>query len=137
MDNDEPQIYDEDNHIDQFYIGAITFENIGICDVYVYGPDDCKIPHFHIFNKDHSFECYILIYDNNFCFQHKYINYNTLDFDQCKQLNEWLNEPNRLLYIAPMTNWEMIMTTWEICNRECKFPESKKIQIQPNYENMY
>lgn len=143
----------KDNFIDIFCIGFISFleninesqvlpknkskyrpKHIGECKICVYGPDEGQIPHFHIFNNDHSFECCVRIYENNF-FSHGNKYRDTLNASQCRELNKWLKLENDKSKNS--TNWETIKSMWEISNRECKYPESKKTEVQPHYEDMH
>ena len=140
------------NQVEQFCLGSIIFseninetqvlsknkfrpKRIGECKVCVYGPDEGQIPHFHIFNKDHSFECCVRIYENNF-FSHGNKYRDILNASQCRELNEWLKLENGNSF-NKLTNWEGIVFLWENCNGYCKYPESKKVKIQPHYEDMY
>ena len=109
-------------------------KHIGECKVHVYGPDEGNIPHFHIFNKDHSFECCVRIYENYF-FPHGGKYTDVLNTSQCRELNNWLMKINDKVVVA-MTNWQTIVSMWEVSNPNCRYPESRKTKIQPHYESM-
>ncbi len=155
MNKNEPEIYNENNYIDQICLGSITFsesvneteivsknksrfkpKHIGECKICVYGPNEGQIPHFHIFNNDHSFECCVRIYENNF-FSHGNKYRDTLNASQCRELNDWLKLENSNLRLDNISNWRGIMLMWEALNMTCKYPESKKTEVQPHYEDMY
>ena len=105
-------------------------KKIGECKVEVYGSEG-PIPHFHIYNKDKSFNCCIRIYDNHF-FSHGNKYRDILNTSQCRELDEWLRQINDKS-LVPMTNWQAIVYMWEAANGECKYPESKKVKVQPDY----
>ena len=151
-------VYDEDydaskdpNYIDNLTIGTIIFEDIftedeisantyrpnfgkkvGECKIHVYG-GEYNVPHFHIVGTNGKFESCVCIYSNNY-FSHGGKYKDKLSGKQCKQLDEWLRLPVRLLDSA--SNWQFIMVTWEHANQDCKFPEYRKTRIQPDYSTM-
>ena len=109
-------------------------KNIGEYKVEIYGGEG-SIPHMHIYNSDKSFETCVCVYSNNY-FSHGGKYSDKFTSKQCKEFNKWLKELNTKSAI-PMTNWEMVMTMWEGNNgNDCKFPENRKIRIQPHYEDM-
>lgn len=119
------------------YEGNIKFSesenNSGVCIMRIYSSDG-NVPHFHIFDVDHTFECCVQIYENAF-FGNKYKD--RLNPTQCKELNEWMKREDLSMAGRKITNWEAIKSIWERCNHECTYPESKKTSIQPDYENMH
>jgi hypothetical protein len=106
---------------------------IGKCKIEVYNGEG-SIPHFHIFNKDQSFQCCVRIYENNF-FSHGNKYKDTLNKNQCKELDEWLKMPNKSAK-GRLTNWEAIEFTWNFANPNCKYPDKKKCTTQPDYASM-
>ena len=124
------------------YVGSIKFsesennsKHIGVCTISVYSSDG-NIPHFHIFNDDHSFECCVQIYENAF-FGTKYKD--RLTTIQCKELNEWMKRQDYANIVGrKITNWEVIKLIWGTgCDVNCTYPESKKTEVQPHYEDMH
>lgn len=112
--------------------GRYVDDKFGECKIEVYA-NEGQIPHFHLFNLDKSFETCICIYSNNY-FAHGGKYTNKLNKRQCKELNDWLKQPN---IKAPLSNWEMIYAMWEAGNSEkCKFPEKRKVTIQPDYSEL-
>ena len=111
--------------------GRFNSKGIGECIIEVY-PNEGQIPHFHLSNVNRTFNCCIRIYENKY-FKHG--NYtDILNSKQCRQLNNYLKE------ICEKDNnktiWEYIIFVWNDCNPNCKYPEYKKTDIQPHYENM-
>lgn len=107
-------------------------KSIGECIIDVY-PNEGTIPHFHIYNKDKSFQTCVRIYENLY-FSHggKYTDkFNT---KRCKALNEYLKSPYEKSNV-PMSVWDAIVFTWEL-NDNGKYPENKKCKLQPDYEDM-
>ena len=106
-------------------------KSIGECNIEVYS-NEGNIPHFHLFNTDHSFETCICIYSANF-FVHgrKYID--TLNSSQCKILDRYLQSPCK--HFDDITVWQAIRILWEVVNPNCRFPDSKKVYKQPDYTN--
>lgn len=107
-------------------------KRIGECKVEVY-TNEGQIPHFHIYNKNHSFESCIRIYDNHY-FSHGGKYRSILSGSQAKELDYWLRlqnskDPN-------ITNWSFIVKEWERNNINCRFPQNKKVSIQPDYSKM-
>lgn len=104
-------------------------KSIGQCKINVY-PNEGPIPHFHIFNKDKTFESCIRIYENMY-FSHGGKYKDTLNPKQCRQLNEYLKSPSPRL--EKITLWEEIMLYWE---NATTYNYPKKCKTQPHYENM-
>ena len=67
------------------------------------------IPHFHIINKDGTFEVCVRIYENMY-YSHEGKYYNILNYKQCKKLNEFLRNYNDKFY--KFTNWWLIHYIW-------------------------
>ena len=86
---------------------------------------------FHIFNKDHSFESCIRIYDNHY-FSHGGKYRSILSAFQAKELDYWLRLQNSRSDKVN-SNWEFAKETWELNNLNCRFPQNKKVSIQPDY----
>ena len=109
-------------------------KGLGECKIEVYGPNEGDIPHFHLFNKDKSFESCICIYSANY-FAHGGKYKDKLNSKQFSELNKWLKEKSSK---APgnISNWQVIATMWETNNPDCKFPKYKKVDKQPIYINM-
>ena len=97
-------------------------------------PKEGQIPHFHIFNKDHSFESCIRIYDNHY-FSHGGKYRSILSTTQAKELDYWLRLQNSRSNKV-ISNWEFAKETWEFNNLNCRFPQNKKVLIQPDYSKM-
>ena len=108
-------------------------KRIGECKIEVY-PKEGQIPHFHIFNKDHSFESCIRIYDNHY-FSHGGKYRSILSAFQAKELDYWLRLQNSRSDKVN-SNWEFAKETWEFNNLNCIFPQNKKVSIQPDYSKM-
>lgn len=109
-------------------------KKIGECKVEIYGGEG-QIPHFHMYNLNKTFDTCICIYSNNY-FSHGGKYTDKLNAKQCKDLYDWLKEPNTKAAV-PMTNWQMIVTMWEGNNGDnCRFPESRKVKEQPRYDDM-
>ena len=108
-------------------------KRIGECKIEVY-PKEGQIPHFHIFNKDHSFESCIRIYDNHY-FSHGGKYRSILSTTQAKELDYWLRLQNSRSN-KDISNWEFAKETWEFNNLNCRFPQNKKVSIQPDYSKM-
>ena len=144
-----------EKHIDILTVGTIDFndilneaeissigpryrvKNIGPCKVEVYG-DEGQIPHFHIVGISKKFNCCVRIYDNHF-FSHGNKNRDTLNHQQCIELNKWLSEisANQILdSTTPSTNWKVIEFSWRLANPDCKFPDRLKVTEQPDYSKM-
>lgn len=145
--------YYPEDHIDRtdFYIGTIIFpdtllqeyeisgkyrlneKSIGECKIEVYAMKEGNIPHFHLFTPDHSFETCICIYSPNF-FSHGGKYRDVLNSRQCKMLDEYLRQPSKQNPIDAV--WKLIQSTWEVGNQNCKFPQERKIYLQPDYSRM-
>ena len=106
---------------------------IGECVIEVY-PREGPIPHFHICSKDKNFNSCIRIYEN-FYFSHGGKYKDIFNSKQCKQLNNYLmqdctKEPK------VMSVWESIIFCWNFLNPNCIYPDNKKVNTQPHYENL-
>lgn len=129
---EEPKCIGEINfedYLNEDSIGDLNLgKSIGSCKVYVYS-NEGTIPHFHLFNKDKSFECCICIYEPLY-FNHGFKT-GILNSKQCRILNEWLEQPN--IHMNKITNWELIDTLWRTGNgiKYCK-----KSATKPFYTNM-
>lgn len=143
-----PEEFTEDINV----IGTINFEDsiteneltakskrfntksIGECKVEIYGPNEGSIPHMHVFNKDKSFEACVCIHSNNY-FSHGGKYTSKFNSKQCREFNNWMKMMNDKSPV-PMTNWQAALFSWELANPDCKFQESRKVKIQPHYEDM-
>lgn len=115
-------------------IGYIDFDDIGKCTVELYGPNEIQIPHFHIFNKDHSFESCIRI------FEPEYLDHNgkytdTLTYDQCKKLNEWMNSIS-IIFPYDIINWRELDVAWSGANDYDFTEKEKSIKQPPDYTKL-
>ena len=113
-------------------IGNVNINKIGVCSVRVYNGEG-QIPHFHIINKDGSFDCCICIYSNNY-FSHPGHADQFSSNKQLEKLNTWLDQTDKKN--RSNTNWETICQEWEKNNPECKFPKDKKVTIKPEYKDI-
>ena len=137
------------NYQDSFCLGRIDFsedlneqeigggdrlnlKNIGECKVMVYGGEG-TIPHFHLENVNDTFESCIKIYAAEY-FAHGGKYTDTLNSKQRKELNEWLKKKSK--HVKHHTNWQAIVSIWELSNEDNDFPESKKVDKQPDYSKM-
>lgn len=109
-------------------------KSIGECKIEIYGPNEGAVPHMHIYNSDRSFEACVCIYSNNY-FSHCGKYNSKFNSKQCKEFNEWMKQPNTKTF-NKLTNWEASASLWEAANPDCKFPEKRKVTVQPHYENM-
>lgn len=109
-------------------------KSVGECKIEIYTGEG-QVPHMHIFNSDKSFEARICIYSNNY-FAHggKYLGKFTSK--QCKEFNIWMNQMNTK-FAGNITNWQAAAGLWEFLNPDCRFPQNRKVRIQPHYENMF
>ena len=106
--------------------------NIGECKIEVYGGEG-DIPHFHIFNKNGSFDTCIKIYSAEYFHHEGHIGVFDSSKDR-KELDKWLRKRNKILKNS--TNWEIIVYLWESANPNCSFPILKKTNIQPDYSKL-
>ena len=116
------------------HMGYITFNDIGKCEIVTIGPNDIEIPHFHLFNKDHSFECCIKIFESEYL-DHNGKYTDTLTYDQCKKLNEWMNS---ICDIFPYDNinWKELHL-WIAPYNDYEFTEKEKsIKQPPDYTKL-
>ena len=107
--------------------------DIGECVIEVY-PREGPIPHFHIFSRDKKFNTCIRIYEN-FYFSHGGKYKDIFNSKQCKQLNEYLKQDYTKGRVK-ITIWDEIIFSWYILNPDCIYPDSKKANTQPHYENL-
>ena len=121
----EQEISDKNNRFNS--------RSIGECKIEVYSSEGA-IPHMHVYNNDKSFETCICIYSNNY-FAHGGKYSNKFTSKQCKEFNEWMKRINTKMP-GNITNWEAIAGFWEFANPRCKFPENRKVRVQPHYEDM-
>lgn len=108
-------------------------KSIGECKVEIYAGEG-QIPHMHVFNNDKSFEACICIHSNHY-FAHGGKYNSKFSSKQCKEFNEWMNGLN-IKFAGNITNWQVASGLWEFLNPDCKFPENRKVRIQPHYEDM-
>lgn len=148
MSDFENYIPEGHEDIEVFHIGTIIFndeiltekevninkrfkpKSIGECKVEVYSGEG-QIPHFHIYNNDHSFDTCVCIHSANY-FSHGNKYKDKFNSKQCKELDQWLrNQFNEI-----NTIWEIIRGMWEVSNPYCKFPNYLKVTKQPDYTKM-
>ena len=91
-------------------------------------------PNFHIFSKDKKFDTCIRIYEN-FYFSHGGKYKDIFNSKQCKQLNEYLKQDYTKGRVK-ITIWDEIIFSWYILNPDCIYPDNKKANNQPHYENL-
>jgi hypothetical protein len=105
---------------------------IGVCKVEVYANEGQK-PHFHLYklNGNDEFETCICIYSNNY-FSHGGKYTSKMNNKQCKELNTWLNKPNKK--DPTITNWQAAVNQWEMGNGGKNFKD--KTNNQPDYDKM-
>ena len=110
----------------------LNLKSIGECKIEVY-TNEGSIPHFHLFNKDKTFETCICVYSNNY-FAHggKYLD--KLSTKQCSILDEYLRQPSK--QDKNISVWNAIRLSWEFGNQDSKFPDNRKVYIQPNYKTL-
>lgn len=108
-------------------------KSIGECKVEIYAGEGA-IPHMHIFNNDKTFEACICIYSNNY-FAHGGKYTSKFSSKQCREFNNWMSKMN-IKFAGNITNWQAAAGLWEFLNPDCKFPENRKVRIQPHYEDM-
>lgn len=108
-------------------------KNIGQCKIEIY-ENEGQIPHFHITGISKTFNCCVRIYEPYF-FIHGNKCRDTLNTNQCKELDTWLRQQNKNS-IGNMSNWEAIVFMWYTFNPDCKYPEFKKTNKQPDYTRM-
>ncbi len=105
-------------------------KNIGECIIDVYA-NEGPIPHFHIYNKDKSFEACIRIYENLY-FSHGGKYTSKFNSKQCRQLNEYLKSKYSKGPIKS-TVWEAIAFFWDTIS---SYDYPNKCTTQPHYEAM-
>jgi hypothetical protein len=112
--------------------GRFNPSRIGLCKINVYSNEGQK-PHFHLYklNGNDEFETCICIYSNNY-FSHGGKYTSKLNSKQCKELNDWLKNPNKTY--PNLSNWEAIVYEWERGNGGKKF--KNKVSVQPDYDKM-
>lgn len=140
---------EDHNDLEYYRIGTIIFDDefimekqiqtgntfnsksIGECVIDIY-PNEGPIPHFHIYNKDKSFNTCIRIYENMY-FSHGGKYTDKFNSKQCKQLNEYLKQINPKISLRPTTIWESIVIEWE---NTSTYNYPYKVSSQPHYEDM-
>lgn len=116
----------------QIQIGnRFNTKSIGECVIDIY-PNEDPIPHFHIYNKDKSFNTCIRIYENMY-FSHGGKYTDKFNSKQCKQLNDYLKQINPKISLRPTTIWESIVIEWE---NTSTYNYPYKVGSQPHYEDM-
>lgn len=93
------------------------------CKVEVYNGEG-QIPHMHVYSTNGNFSTCVCIYSPHY-FSHGGKYTGKFNSSQCKQFNDWIQD-----------HWKNIVRIWEDSNPNCKFPESRKTKIQPNYTYM-
>ena len=106
--------------------------SIGECKIEVYGGEG-DIPHFHVFNKNGSFDTCIKIYSAEYFHYEGHTGVFESSKDR-KELDRWLRKRNKILKNS--TNWEIIVYLWESANPNCLFPILNKTNIQPDYSKL-
>lgn len=133
---EEPKLMGEINFsesiLNEDKMGEIKLgKGLDTCQVYVYSNED-PIPHFHLFNKNKTFESCICIYEPLY-FNHGFKT-DKLNNKQCEILNKWLDEPS---YANPkLTNWELIDTVWVTGNSDLYIKKNNIKRVKPFYTNM-
>lgn len=122
----------ENEKLNEAKVGDIKLgKGLDTCQIYVYS-NEGTIPHFHLFNKNKTFERFICIYEP------LYFNHGTkngkLTAKQCKILNDWLDEPS---YAFPdITNWKAIEGSWITGNPDNLYIKRHGRGSKPFYTNM-
>ena len=88
----------------------------------------------HIFSIDKKFESCVCLYSNHY-FAHGGKYDDKFTSKQSTEFNDWLKQKNSKS-LTEMTNWEAAVFLWEVANPDCKFPENRKVKVQPHYEDM-
>ena len=140
---------EDHNDLEYYRIGTIIFDDefimekqiqtgnrfntksIGECVIDIY-PNESPVPHFHIYNKDKSFNTCIRIYENMY-FSHGGKYTDKFNSKQCKQLNDYLKQINPKISLRPTTIWESIVIEWE---NTSSYNYPYKVSSQPHYEDM-
>ena len=91
-------------------------------------------PHFHIENKDKSFECCVCIYEAKY-FDHGIHGERRLNSQQRKQLDAFLRSKHKEPMIRG-TYWEYIAFMWELNNEDIPGHRHYKTNKQPDYTKM-
>ena len=107
-------------------------EYIGEVTIRVYENDNAY-PHFHLENKDKSFDCCVCIYEAKY-FDHGRHD-RRLNSQQKKQLDEFLRSKHENPHIN-YTYWEYIAFMWENGNKDKPGCRHYKTDIQPDYAKM-
>lgn len=116
-----------------YIIGTIDLgDELGECDVKFYTVEG-PIPHFHIINKDGTFEVCVRIYENMY-YSHEGKYSNILNYKQCKKLDEFLRKYNDKFYA--FTNWWLINNIWSGTVDNDNYIYHNKTNIQPDYTNL-
>ena len=108
-------------------------KSIGECKIEIYNGEG-SVPHMHVYNNDRTFNACVCIYSNNY-FAHGGRYFSKFTSKQCKEFNEWMKKAN-VKSMKQMSNWDAAAFLWEFLNPDCKFPENRKVKIQPHYEDM-
>ena len=104
--------FSENENLNESKVGDIKLgKGLDTCQIYVYS-NEGTIPHFHLFNKNKTFECCICIYEPLY-FNHGFKT-GKLTNKQCEILNEWLDKPSYLM--NDKSNWQMIDALWIASN---------------------
>lgn len=110
--------------------GKFNTKHIGECTIEIFA-NEGPIPHFHIYNKNGTFNTCVRIYENEY-FSHGNKYRSKFNANQCRQLNEYLKQPySEASNIISV--WEYIEKFW---SSNSNFDYPNKTKIQPHYENM-
>ena len=114
--------------IEILHIGSVELKDLGECEIEVYTEHNeerkSNIPQFRIYNN--KIDSSICIETNTYTINTK----NKLNKEQSEQLNQWLNEKERIF--GDITNYEHIKSMWDICN-----PDNETINKEiPDYSNL-
>ena len=115
--------------------GQINLKKYSNCKLYVYG-NEGQIPHFHIFNNDHSFDTCICLHKAMY-FVHKNIHRKSEKLSTYQKiiLQEYLNST---IPEHGTTIWKEMMIFWKGANENCVIsnnPDWLKIKI-PDYTKL-
>ena len=108
-------------------VNDIHMSGIGTVTIHVYGGEG-EIPHFHIRNKNGSFETCVRLYEAKY-FKHQGKS-DSLNSKQMKFLDKAMRTRHKDLV---ETNWEFACVLWDSANKTSLFSKSKK---QPDYTKL-
>lgn len=106
----------------------IILPNIGECVVELFTEAKCKIPHFHLYNKDHSFGTALRIYTADY-YPHDGENAEHLTKDQIIILDQWMNS---LSSTKISNHWSSLCMLYGFLNSDFE-PFDETYNGYPNY----